>query len=138
MTIAFIVDIERDAVNVFTFPQHYLTAGESGSVRCIVQVSSEHPIKLIDNRASAMLTLYHDGKEESSNSFSNLFTPLVLSQPFTTVKLSNAGNWTCSYYLDSRNLFIQSSKVKTNITNAIVKSKCKSNNDCLLATFYSP
>ena len=136
MSIAFIVDNDRDTVNFFTSPQHYLTAGESGSVICSVNISAQHPI--ISNNTRAMLTLYYNDKKESSTSSSNFSKSLVLSKPFDTVKLSNAGNWTCSYYLSSSNLFIQSSNVKTNIIKVIVKSKCKSNNGCLFATINSP
>ena len=135
MTIAFIVANDRDTVNLFTSPQHYLTAGESGSVTCSIEMSAQHPI--IANNAKAMIKLFHNGKKESTNSSSNLSKPLVLSKPLTTVKLSNAGNWTCSYYLSSSNLFIQSSNAKTNIIKVIVKSKCKNNNGCVFATFYS-
>ena len=136
MIIAFIVANDRDTVNLFTSPQNYLTAGESGSVICSIQLSAQCPI--IANNARAMLTLYHNGKEESSTSSSNFSKPLVLSKPLDTVKLSNAGNWTCSYYLSSSNLFIQSSNVKTNNIKVIVKSKCTSNSGCLFATFNSP
>ena len=117
MTIAFIVANDRDTVNLFTSPQYYFTAGESGSVICSIQMSAQYPI--IANNARAMLTLYHNSKKESSAFSSNLSKQLV----FRIVKLSNAGNWSCSYYLDSTNLFIQSSNVKTNITDVIVKSK---------------
>ena len=119
MTIAFIVANDRDTVSLFTSPQ---TAGESGSVICSIQMSAQHPI--IANSARAMLTLYQNGKKESSSSSSNFSKPLVLTKPLDTVKLSNAGNWTCSYYLSSSNLFIQSSNAKTNSTKVIVKSKC--------------
>ena len=122
MTIAFIVANDRDTVDLFTSSQHYLTAGESGSVICSIEMSAQHPI--IANNARAMLTLYHNGKKESSSSSSTFSKPLVLSKPLDTVKLSNAGNWACSYYLNSSNLFIQSSNVKTNIIKVIVKSKC--------------
>ena len=122
MTIAFIVANDRDIVNLFASPQHYLTAGESGSVTCSIQMSAQYPI--IANSVRATLTLYHNGKKESSSSSSNFSKPLALGKPLTTVKLSNTGNWTCSYYLSSNNLFIQSSNVKTNITDVIVKSKC--------------
>ena len=136
MSIAFIVANDRDTVNFFTSPQHYLTAGESGSVICSIQMSAQHPI--IANSVRAMLTLYRNGKKESSSSSSNFSKPLVLSKLLTTVKLSNAGNWTCSYYLSSSNLFIQSSNAKTNNIKVIVKSKCMNCNSCVFATFYSP
>ena len=136
MTIAFIVANGRDTVNLFTSPQHYLTAGESGSVICSIEMLAQHPI--IGNNARAMLTLYHNGNKESSTSYGNLSKPLVLSKPLDTVKLSNAGNWSCSYYLDSTNLFIQSSNVKTNSTDVIVKSKCMNCNSCVFSTFCSP
>ena len=136
MSIAFIVANDRDTVNFFTSPQHYLTVGESGSVTCNTEMSAQHPI--IANNVRAMLTLYHNGKKESSTSSSIFSKPLVLSKPLDTVKLSNAGNWTCSYYLSSSNLFIQSSNAKTNNIKVIVKSKCKSNIGCLFATFNSP
>ena len=136
MTIAFIVDSGRDTVNLFTSPPHYLTAGESGSVTCSIQLSAQYPI--IANNARAMLTLYHSGKEESSTSSSNFSKPLVLSKPLNTVKLSNVGNWICSYHLSSSNLFIESSNAKTNIIKVSVKSKCTSNNGCVFVTFYSP
>ena len=131
MSIAFIVANDRDTVNFFTSPQHYLTAGESGSVICNIQTSAQYPI--IAN-IRAMLTLYYNGKKESSSSSSNLSKQLV----HRIVKLSNAGNWSCSYHLDSTNLFIQSSNVKTNITDVIVKSKCMNCNSCVFATIYSP
>ena len=136
MTIAFIVANDRDTVDLFTSPQHYLTAGESGSVICSIEMSAQHPI--IANNARAMLTLYHNGKKESSSSSSTFSKPLVLSKPLDTVKLSNAGNWTCSYYLSSSNLFIQSSNAKINSIKVSVKSKCTSNNGCVFVTFYSP
>ena len=136
MTIAFIVANDRDIVDLFTSPQHYLTAGESGSVICSIEMSAQHPI--IANNARATLTLYHNGKKESSSSSSTFSKPLVLSKPLDTVKLSNAGNWACSYYLNSSNLFIQPSNIKTIITKAIVKSKCVNCNSCVFATFYSP
>ena len=136
MTIAFIVDNERDTVSLFTSPQYYLTAGESGSVICSIQMSAQHPI--IANSARAMLTLYHIGKKESSTSRSSFSKPLVLIKPLDIVKLSNAGNWTCSYYLSSSNLFIQSSNAKINIIKVSVKGMCTSNNGCVFATFYSP
>ena len=131
-----IVDNDRDTVNLYTSPQHYLTAGESGSVICSIEMSAQYPI--ITNNARAMLTLYHNGKKESSTSSSNFSKPLVLSKPLDIVKLSNAGNWTCSYYLSSSNLFIQSSNVKNNITKVSVKSKCMNCNSCVFATIYSP
>ena len=129
MSIAFIVANDRDTVNFFTSPQHYFTAGESGSVICSIQMSAQYPI--IANNARAMLTLYHNGKKESKNSSTNLSKPLVLNKPLNIVKLSNAGNCTCSYYLNSTNLFMQSSNVKTNITDVIVKSKCINCNNLL-------
>ena len=136
MTITFIVSNDEDTVNLFMSPQHYLTAGESGSVICSIQMSAQHPI--IANNARAMFTLYHNGKKESSTSSSNFSKPLVLSKPLDIVKLSNAGKWTCSYFLSSSNLFIQSSNAKTNITDVIVKSKCMNCNSCVFATIYSP
>ena len=129
MTMAFIVSNDRDIVNLFISPQQYLTAGESGSVICSIQMSAQHPI--IANSVRATLTLYHNGKKESSSSSSNFSKPLVLSKPLDIVKLSNAGNWTCSYFLSSSNLFIQSSNAKTNIIKVIVKSKCTSNDGCV-------
>ena len=122
MTIAFIVSNDRDTVNLFTSPQHYLTAEDSGSVICSIQMSAQHPI--IANSARAMLTLYQNGKKESSYSSRNFSKPLVLSKPLDIVKLSNAGKWTCSYFLSSSNLFIQSSNAKTNNIKVSVKSKC--------------
>ena len=136
MTIAFIVDNDRDTVSLFTSPQHYLTAGESGSVICSIEMSAQYPI--ITNNAKAMLTLHHNGKKESSTSSRNFSKPLVLSKPLDIVKLSNAGNWTCSYYLSSSHLFIQSSNVKNNITKVSVKSKCMNCNSCVFAIIYSP
>ena len=135
ITIAFIVANDRDTVNLFTSSPHYLTAGESGSVTCSIKLSAQHPI--IANSARATLTLYHNDKKENSTFFSNFSKQLVLSKPLD-VKLSNAGNWTCSYYLSSSNLFIQSSNVKTNIIKVFVKSKCMNCNSCVFATFYSP
>ena len=136
MTIAFIVSNDRDTVNLFTSPQPYLTAGESGSVICSIEMSAQHPI--IANSARATLTLYYNGKKGSSTSRSNFLEPLVLIKPLDTVKLSNAGNWTCSYYLSSSNLFIQSSNAKINIIKVSVKGKCTSNNGCVFAKIYSP
>ena len=136
MTITFIVTNDRDIVNLFTSPQHYFTAGKSGSVICSIQMSTQYPI--IANNARAMLALYHNGKDESSTSSSNFSKQFVLSKPFTIVKLSNAGSWTCSYYLSSNNLFTQSSNAKTNSIKISVKSKCTSNDGCVFVTFYSP
>ena len=136
MSIAFIVDNDRDTVNLFTSPQYYFTAGESGSVICSVNISAQHPI--ISNNTRAMLTLYYNDKKESSTSSSNFSKPLVLSKPFDIVKLTNVGSWVCSYYLSSSNLFIQSSNVKHNSTKVSVKSKCMNCNSCVFATIYSP
>ena len=117
-----IVINSRDTVS-FTSLSYYYTAGDSLTkpINCTITAYQLSPV--IKTKVTSYL------KHNNININSNIFNITVngsfkfsLTNSFNNLRLSNAGRYTCSYFL-SNNSFVQSSDVKSKTVNAIVKSE---------------
>ena len=99
----------------------YFTAGDSVVINCTITVYQLSPV--ITTKTTSYL------KHNNSIIKSHIFNVTVegsykfsLTTSFTKVKLSNAGNYTCFYFLNN-NSFVQSSEVKSKTVNVTIKSE---------------
>ena len=114
-----IVNNSRDTVS-FTPLSPYYTAGESVVLNCTITAYQLSPV------ITTEVTFYlkHDEIIVNSSIFNvtvNGSFKFLWATSFD-VKLSNAGRYTCTYFL-SNNSFVQSSDVKSKTVNATVKSE---------------
>ena len=117
---SFIFNNSRDTVS-FTPLISYYTAGDSLVLNCTITAYQLSPV--ITTKVTSYLK--HNNIVINSSilnvtvngSFKFSWTTF-----FNNVKLSNAGRYTCTYFL-SNNSFVQSSDVKSKTVNAIVKSE---------------
>lgn len=121
-----IVNNSRDDLS-FTAVKEYYTAGDGLEVNCTITayqlspaIATEVTINLQHNNTKIEPSTFYS-KVEGSRKFS-------LDISFSHVKLSNAGSYTCCYFLsNNNNSFVQPSDIKTTVTNITVKSEfyCK-------------
>ena len=115
-----IVNNSRDTVS-FTPLSPYYTAGDSLVLNCSITAYQLSPV--ITTKVTSYLK--HNNSIIESRIFDvtvNGYFKFSLTTFFTNVKLSNAGRYTCTYFL-SNNSFVQSSDVKSKTVNAFVKSE---------------
>ena len=115
-----IVNNPRDIVS-FSSLSPYYTAGDSLTLNCTITAYQLSPV------ITTKVTSYfkHNNIIITSHTFDVTIHELYmfsLIKSFTNLKLSNAGNYTCSYFL-SNNSFVKSSDVKSVAVNAIVRSE---------------
>ena len=115
-----LVNNSRDTVS-FTPLSSFYTAGDSVVINCTITAYQLSPV------ITTKLTSYlkHNNSIIESRIFNvtvNGYYKFSLTTFFTNVKLSNAGRYTCTYFL-SNNSFVQSSEVKSKTVNATVKSE---------------
>ena len=115
-----IVDNSRDTVS-FTPLTSYHTAGDSLTLECAITAYQLSPV--ITTRITSYL------KHNSMIVNSSIFTVTVNGSYkfswttfFNNVELSNAGKYTCTYFL-SNNSFVQSSDVKPATVDVRIKSE---------------
>ena len=114
-----IVNNSRDTVS-FTSLSPYYTAGDSVVINCTITAYQLSPV--ITTKVTSYLK--HNNSIIKSRIFDitvNGYFKYSLTT-FTNVKLSNAGRYTCTYFL-SNSSFVQSSDVKSTVVSAIVKSE---------------
>ena len=117
--IFFIVNNSRDTVS-FTPLSSYYTAGDSVVINCIITAYQLSPV--ITTKVTSYLK--HNNIVINSSIFNvtvNVSYKFSLTTSFN-VRLSNAGKYTCIYFL-SNNSFVQSSDVKSKTVDAFVKSE---------------
>ena len=116
----FIVNNSRDTVS-FTPLSPYYTAGDSLVLNCTITAYQLSPV--ITTKVTSYLK--HSNSIIRSSVFSitvNEHYKFSLTTSFTNLKLSNAGNYTCSYFL-SNNSFVQLSEVKSTTVTLTIKSE---------------
>ena len=99
---------------------HY-TAGDDLAINCTITPYEMSPslqtfatIKLIHNKVPVVESIIT----------SNEYTNITISKDFNGVKLSDAGTYTCQYYLKYANFtFVLPSEIKTDETNLFVMSE---------------
>ena len=114
-----IVNNSRDTVK-FTPLSSYYIAGDRLVLNCTITAYQLSPV--ITTKVTSYLK-HNDIIVDSS--ILNVTVNGSFKFSWTTsfnVKLSNAGRYTCTYFL-SNNSFVQSSDVKSKTVNAIVKSE---------------
>ena len=116
----FTVNNSRDTVS-FTPLSSYYTAGDSVVLNCIITAYQLSPV--ITTKVTSYL------KHNNSIVESRIFNVTVdgyfnfyLTTFFLNLKLSNAGRYTCTYFL-SNNSFVQSSEEKFDAVNVKIKSE---------------
>ena len=117
---SFSVNNSRDTVS-FTLLSSFYTAGDSLLINCTITAYQLSPV--ITTKVTSYLK--HNNSIIESHIFYvtvNGYFKFSLTTFFTNVKLSNAGRYTCTYFL-SNNSFVQSSEVKSKTVNATVKSE---------------
>ena len=115
-----LVNNSRDTVS-FTPLSPYYIAGDSLLINCTITAYQLSPV------ITTKVTFYlkHNNSIVKSHIFNvtvNGYFKFSLTTFFPNVKLSNAGRYTCTYFL-SNNSFVQSSDVKSKTVNATVKSE---------------
>ena len=96
------------------------TVGDNLELNCMVNISMTHM-----NTTQLHLILYHNdtGSAISRESIIAIFKSFTFRTPLNNVASSNAGIYTCIYYLSNSNPFIQDSDNKTAATNITLKSE---------------
>ena len=116
----FIVNNSRDNVS-FTPLSSFYPAGDSVVINCTITAYQLSPV--ITTKVTSYLK--HNNNIIESHIFDvtvDTYFKFSLTTFFSNVKLSNAGRYTCTYFL-SNNSFVRSSDVKSKKVNAIVKSE---------------
>ena len=116
----FVVNNSRDTVS-FTPLSSYYTAGDSVVINCTITAYQLSPV--ITTKVTSYLK--HNNIVINSSIFNvtvNGSYKFSWATFLNNVKLSNAGRYTCSYFL-SNNSFVQSSDVKSETANVNIKSK---------------
>ena len=117
---SFIFNNSRDTVS-FTPLISYYTAGDSLVLNCTITAYQLSPV--ITTKVTSYLK--HSNNIINSNIFDvtvNGYFKFSLTTFFNNVELSNAGRYTCTYFL-SNNSFVQTSDVKSKTVDAFVKSE---------------
>ena len=96
------------------------TVGDNLELNCMVNISMTHM-----NTTQLHLILYHNdtGLVIARESITATFKSFTFRTPVNNVTISNAGTYTCIYYLSNSNPFIQDSDNKTAATNITLKSE---------------
>ena len=116
---SFIVNNSRDTVG-FTVLYPYYTAGDSLVLNCTITAYQLSPV--ITTKVTSYLK--HNDIIVNSTIF-NVTVNGSYKFSWTTsfdVKLSNAGNYTCTYFLNN-NSFVQPNEVKSTTVTLIFKSE---------------
>ena len=116
---SFIVNNSRDTVG-FTVLYPYYTAGDSLVLNCTITAYQLSPV--INTKVTSYIK--HNNIIINSSIFNITVNSSYKFSWITSfnVKLSNAGRYTCFYFL-SNNSFVQSSDVKSTAVNTFVKSE---------------
>ena len=115
-----IVNNSRDTVSFIPLSSNY-TAGDSLVLNCTITAYQLPPV--ITTKVTSYLK--HNNNIINSSIFDvtvNGSFKFSLTTFFTNLNLSNAGRYSCTYFL-SNNSFVQSSDVKSKAVNAIVRSE---------------
>ena len=117
---SFIVNNSRDTISFTSLSSHY-TAGDSVTINCSITAYQLSPV--ITTKVTSYLK-YNNNiiKSYIFDVTVNGYFKFSLTTFFNNVKLSNAGVYTCTYFL-SNNSFVQLSDVKSKTVNAFVKSE---------------
>lgn len=103
------------------------TVGDSLNLRCMVNISMTHM-----NTTQLHLRLYNNaGSVIAWDIIMAIFKSFTISTSINNVAISNAGTYTCVYYLSNSNPFIQGSDTKTAATNITLRSEF----NIIVATF---
>ena len=99
--------------------QPYYAAGEEIVISCTVIINTMSPLKI-----NATIELQRKNMTLKSSTTLSDFTNFTISYNLTDFKLSDAGVYTCSYYLTHVNYaLVLRSDTKTAVTNVSVQSK---------------
>ena len=115
-----IVQNINDSLHVTKIPLS--TFGENLKLNCMVNISMTHMIT-----TQLHLILYHNDTESviARENITATFKSFTFSISLNNVVPSNAGTYTCIYYLSNSNPFIQDSDNKTAATNITLRSELK-------------
>ena len=121
----FIVNNTKDVVNMSQLNTYY-TAGDSFNVTCMITAHQLSPpidtngtVNIIHNESIVRSSVFDIGATGSYKPSLNI--------PFTNLKLSQSGEYTCSY-IRSNNSFVQSSDIKKSDTTELnIKSELRDN-----------
>ena len=103
------------------------TVGDNLELKCMVNISMTHM-----TTTHLHLRLYNNtGSVIAWDSIIATFKSFSISTPVNNVATSNAGTYTCVYYLSNNNPFIQDSDIKTAATNITLKREF----NIIVATF---
>ena len=116
-----LVNNSRDLVSFDQLHSLY-TSGDDLVINCTItpyemspSLSTFATIELIHNKVSVVESVIT----------SNEYTNITISKSFNGVKLSDAGTYTCQYYLKYSNFtFVLPSEIKTDYINLFVMSEC--------------
>ena len=124
-----IVQNINDSLHVTSNPHNILpTVGDNIELRCRVNISMTHM-----TTTQLHLILYNNIRSViTTESIMVAFDSFTFSTSLNNVAISNAGTYTCVYYLSNSNPFIQDSDNKTVATNITLRSEF----NIIVATFY--
>ena len=95
------------------------TVGDNLELRCMVNISMSHM-----TTTRLHLILYNNTRSViAMDSIMATFKSFPISLSINNVASSNAGTYTCVYYLSNSNPFIQNSDNKTAATNITLRSE---------------
>ena len=111
-----VVPINSTSLVISELEPHY-EAGNNATLTCFVTKPNVHVSTTVNIRWSSF-------KRISNQYFIHSYNK-NFSHTLTQLKLSDAGEYNCSYYLTSttNNLYIKQSNIKTNTTHVTIKSK---------------
>ena len=122
-----IVQNINDSLHVTKYPLS--TFGENLQLNCMVNISMTHM-----NTTQLNLILYHnDTGSVIARENITAFKSFTFGTSINNVASSNAGTYTCIYYLSNSNPFIQDSDNKTAATNITLRSEL--NDSCIKLLF---
>ena len=118
-----VVPVERTSLVLNALQPHY-EVGSNVTLTCFVTKPNPHHVDI----NTTVNIQWSSHKRTLDNYYIHSYNK-NFSHSLIHLKLSDAGEYNCSYYLTSAtdNLYIKPSDVKTNVTNVTVKSKLELN-----------
>ena len=115
----FIVPINSTSLVLNDLQPHY-EVGSNVTLTCFVTKSNPHHVDI-----NTTVNIKWSSHKRTSNQYSSHSYNENLNHILTKLKLSDAGEYNCSYYLTSttNNLYIKQSNVNANTTHVTIKSK---------------